>query len=216
MGGDARADAPAAVDALAKVQRPTFPDVMPMSKQPRLAGKVCGARVVVFSRGGCDDTKRLVGTIPDLPGQADDCVETATPADWDRTLGINVKGHAIVTKACIPGMKAAGGGSIVFQDNSGSISSFLAQPGCATYSTIKAAIVQLARSCAYDLAKYDAWISPQVSPPHIRVNSICAGTIETPISADERAAHGWTYDEWESLKVKDVMMRRVGHAGGKG
>lgn len=244
----------------AKPARPSFPDVMPMSKQPRLSGKVCiisggsrgfgqaiavrfveeGGKVVVFSRGGCDETKQLIATIPDLPGNVDDwclslkcdmcdeksvgemiklvhqkfgdkidvlvnnactfvfhSVETATPADWDKTLGINVKGHAIVTKACLPGMKAAGGGSIVFQ---GSISSFLAQPGCATYSTIKAAIVQLARNCAYDLAKY-----------RIRVNSVCAGTIETPISADERSAHGWTYDQWEALKIKDVMLRRVGH-----
>ncbi len=42
-------------------------------------------------------------------------------------------------------------GSIVFQ---GSISSFKAQPNCATYATAKGAIVQLARNCAFDLAKY--------------------------------------------------------------
>ena len=39
---------------------------------------------------------------------------------------------------------------------------------------------------------------------------MCAGTIETPISAEERKAHGWTYEEWESLKIKDVMLGRVG------
>lgn len=50
-------------------------------------------------------------------------------------------------------MKRAGGGSIVWQ---GSISSFLAQPDCATYATMKGAIVQLARNCAYDFAKYVA------------------------------------------------------------
>jgi NAD(P)-dependent dehydrogenase (short-subunit alcohol dehydrogenase family) len=42
---------------------------------------------------------------------------------------VNIKGHALLTKAVLPAMKAAGGGSIVFQ---GSISSFLAQPNCAT------------------------------------------------------------------------------------
>ena len=46
---------------------------------------------------------------------------------------------------------------------------------------------------------------------NIRVNSVCAGTIETPISADERKAHGWTYAEWEALKIKDVMLGRVGN-----
>ncbi len=47
------------------------------------------------------------------------------------------------------------------------------QPDCATYSTMKGAIVQLARNCAYDFAKYN-----------IRSNSVCAGTVETPISAE--------------------------------
>ena len=40
---------------------------------------------------------------------------------------------------------------------------------------------------------------------------MCAGTIETPISAEERAAHGWTYAQWEALKTKDVMLGRVGN-----
>jgi NAD(P)-dependent dehydrogenase (short-subunit alcohol dehydrogenase family) len=56
---------------------------------------------------------------------------------------------------------------------------------------MKGAIVQLARNCAYDFAKYG-----------IRSNSVCAGTIETPISAVERSAHGWTYEQWEELKVR--------------
>jgi len=126
-------------------------------------------------------------------------VETATATDWDRTAAVNIKGHALLTKHCLPYMKAVGGvgGSIIFQ---GSISSFKAQPNCCTYSTVKGAIVQMARNCAFDLSKYN-----------IRVNSICAGTIETPISRQEREAHNWTYEEWEALKVKDVMMRRVGH-----
>lgn len=109
-------------------------------------------------------------------------VETATAEDWDRACSVNIKGHALVTKHVLPLMKKAGGGSIVFQ---GSISSFVAQPNCATYSTMKGAIVQLARSeastpgtgfkftivaccvfgrnCAYDFSKYN-----------IRVNSVCA------------------------------------------
>merc|ERR1712130_73361 len=126
-------------------------------------------------------------------------VETATAEDWDRTAAVNIKGHALLTKHCLPHMKEVGdrGASIVFQ---GSISSFKAQPNCCTYSTVKGAIVQMARNCAFDLSKYN-----------IRVNSVCAGTIETPISAEERKAHNWTFSEWETRKVKDAMLRRVGH-----
>lgn len=200
-----------------------------------------GAKVVMLSRSSCDETVKLISSIEGITpeyvaantlwvasdiGSEEDCnkaasqtaakfgphihvlvnnaalfvfhsVEHASAEDWDRSAAVNIKGHALLTKACLPYMKAAGGGSIVFQ---GSISAFLAQPNCATYSTMKGAIVQLARNCAYDFAKYN-----------IRVNSICAGTIETPISVEERKAHGWTYEHWESLKTKDVMLGRVGH-----
>jgi len=124
-------------------------------------------------------------------------VEEASAEDWDRTCAVNIRGSALVTKHVIPVMRAAGGGAIVFQ---GSISSFLAQPNCATYSITKAAMVQMAKNSALDLAKYN-----------IRVNSVCAGTIETPISKVERAEHGWTYEQWEAQKVKDVILGRVGH-----
>ena len=129
-------------------------------------------------------------------------VEDASIADWTKSMNVNILGHALVTKYCLPFMKHASnetpghGPSIIFQ---GSISSFRGQPNCATYATTKGAIVQLARNCAYDLAKYN-----------IRVNSICAGTIETPISQQEREEHGWTYEEWEAQKTANVMLGRVG------
>jgi NAD(P)-dependent dehydrogenase (short-subunit alcohol dehydrogenase family) len=77
-------------------------------------------------------------------------VEHATGEDWDRSAAVNIKGHALMTKHVLPHMKAAGGGTIVFQ---GSISSFLGQPDCATYAVMKGAIVQMMRNCAYDFAK---------------------------------------------------------------
>jgi len=197
-----------------------------------------GARVVLVARGDCDDTLRIIGNIHGVAAAADvalyvQCdisndiavqemvqaavkrfgtihilinnaasfifknVEEATAEDWDNICATNIRGTALVTKYVVPVMRAAGGGSIVFQ---GSISSFLAQPNCATYSVTKAAVVQMAKNSAMDLAKYN-----------IRVNSICAGTIETPISAVERREHGWTYEQWEAQKVKDVMLGRVGH-----
>ena len=129
-------------------------------------------------------------------------VETASVSDWQRSCATNIVGNAMMTKHCLPLLKAGAaecpaGASIVFQ---GSISAFLAQPNCATYSVTKAAIIQMAKNSAYDLAKYN-----------IRVNAVCAGTVETPISQTERDAHGWNYEEWERRKVKDVILRRVGH-----
>eukprot|EP01060_Flectonema_neradi_P000223 TRINITY_DN10159_c0_g1_i1.p1 TRINITY_DN10159_c0_g1~~TRINITY_DN10159_c0_g1_i1.p1 ORF type:complete len:291 (+),score=53.19 TRINITY_DN10159_c0_g1_i1:91-963(+) len=124
-------------------------------------------------------------------------IENSTEEQWDETCRVNVKGHAMLTKHAIPHLKDNGGGSVVFI---GSISSYKAQPDCTTYSTIKGAITQMARSAAYDLAKYN-----------IRVNSLCSGTIETPISRVERSAMGWTFEEWERKKTRDVMLKRVGN-----
>ena len=67
----------------AQKQRPVFPLVGHLSREPRLAGKVCvvsgasrgfgaaiairfveeGAKVVCLSRGGCDETLELIGQI---------------------------------------------------------------------------------------------------------------------------------------------------------
>ena len=44
----------------------------------------------------------------------------------------------------------------------------------------------------------------------IRVNTLCPGTIETPISATERKEQKLTFEEWEKLKTADVIMSRVG------
>jgi len=124
-------------------------------------------------------------------------VDTASPEDWDKSCAVNIRGSALVTKHILPNMKASGGGSIVFM---GSISSFSAQPTCATYSVTKAANLQMAKNFAFDLAKY-----------HIRVNTVCPGVIWTPISSIERKEQGWSYEEWEKWRIGDVMMQRIGH-----
>lgn len=124
-------------------------------------------------------------------------VDTASPEDWDNGCAVNIRGSAIVTKHILPNMNAAGGGSIVFM---GSISSFLAQPQCASYAVTKAAVLQMAKNFAFDLAKNN-----------IRVNTICPGTILTPIAAIERKEQGWTFAEWEKRKLGDVMMQRCGY-----
>jgi dihydroanticapsin dehydrogenase len=64
-------------------------------------------------------------------------------------------------------MRKVGGGSIV---NLGSISSFIAQPNFWTYNSTKAAIANMTRCMALDLA-----------PDNIRVNAACPGTVWTQI-----------------------------------
>ena len=91
----------------------------------------------------------------------------ATVEEWRRILDVNVMGPALVSKHVVPEMKKAGGGAIV---NLGSISSFIAQPQFVTYNASKAAVANMTRCMALDVAD-----------DNIRVNAVCPGTVWTQI-----------------------------------
>lgn len=100
----------------------------------------------------------------------------ATPEEWRRSLDVNVIGTALCTRHAAEIMKRGGGGSIV---NLASISSFIGQPGFLTYSATKAALLNMTRCMAVDLA-----------PHHIRVNCLCPATIRTAASDRHMAQSG--------------------------
>src|ERR1051325_93048 len=116
----------------------------------------------------CDEAMRAFGRLDILVNNAAAFVLKgleATVDDWHRSLTVNIVGTALMSKYASEYMKQSGGGAIV---NLGSISSFIAQPSFIAYSATKAAIVQMTRNMALDLA-----------PFNIRVNCVCPGTIMT-------------------------------------
>ncbi|MEP6754993.1 MAG: glucose 1-dehydrogenase [Chthonomonadales bacterium] len=116
-----------------------------------------------------------------------------TPADWDRSLGVNVKGGANMAQACYPHMKAAGGGAIV---NIASISGHIAQPNRWTYNACKGAIITMTKCQALDLA-----------PDKIRVNVVSPGWTWTPEVAK---AAGGDRAKYEPIWGRYSMMERFG------
>ncbi|MBP0622647.1 SDR family oxidoreductase [Cupriavidus consociatus] len=82
-------------------------------------------------------------------------------ADWLAALDVNVVSGVMLAQAVQPQMRTRGGGAIV---NFTSISANVAQSGRWLYPVSKAAIAQLTRSMAMDLA-----------PDRIRVNSVSPG-----------------------------------------
>jgi len=90
--------------------------------------------------------------------------------DWHTTLGVNVVGTVMMTKACRPHMMQRGGGAVV---NFSSISAKVAQTGRWLYPVSKAAIAQLTRNMALDLAA-----------DGIRVNSVSPGWTWSRIMRD--------------------------------
>jgi dihydroanticapsin dehydrogenase len=91
----------------------------------------------------------------------------ASPEEWRQILDVNVMGPALVAKHAVPHMRKAGGGAIV---NLASISSFIAQPHFLTYNASKAAVANMTRCMALDLAA-----------DNIRVNAVCPGAVWTQI-----------------------------------
>ncbi|MFB2549885.1 SDR family NAD(P)-dependent oxidoreductase [Ensifer soli] len=86
-------------------------------------------------------------------------------AEWDRLMAVNVRSMFLMTKAVLPGMIAAGGGSIVCTS---SISAVAATPMEVLYDTTKGACHMFARAIAVEFRDRG-----------IRCNAVCPGFIAT-------------------------------------
>jgi NAD(P)-dependent dehydrogenase (short-subunit alcohol dehydrogenase family) len=124
--------------------------------------------------------------------------EEATREDWDRVLSVNVMGTSFCTRFAAPIMKRQKNGSIV---NVASINGLVAMPtGWMSYSASKAAIVNMSKSMAMDLA-----------PFNIRVNCVCPGVINTKALADALAERNVSREEAEKIDLGHRgMIKRFG------
>jgi NAD(P)-dependent dehydrogenase (short-subunit alcohol dehydrogenase family) len=111
--------------------------------------------------------------------------------EWRDVLDVNLDGAFRVAQAVALRMKASGkGGSIV---NIASVLGERVASQVAPYATSKAALVQLTRAMALELAR-----------DRIRVNALAPGYIETPLNRDFFATEGG------QALVKRVPQRRLG------
>ena len=138
----------------------------------RIADKL-GARALFVKTDLSDDTQ-IASCVKEAASQfggvdylvnlacsyVDDGIE-ASRDDWHQSYDVNVVGSVMMMKACRPHMIQRGGGAIV---NFSSISAKVAQTGRWLYPVTKAAIAQLTRNMAMDLAQ-----------DRIRVNSVSPG-----------------------------------------
>jgi 3-oxoacyl-[acyl-carrier protein] reductase len=89
--------------------------------------------------------------------------------EFDRTMDVNVRAVLLGIRAAVPAMKERGGGRIVV---TASTSGLAADPNMWAYNASKAAVINLARAAALDLALNG-----------ITVNVVCPGPTETGMTA---------------------------------
>ncbi len=126
------------------------------------------------------DAKRLIATAVDAYGRvnilfnnvgiAQGAVGLAiSEADWDLTMGTNLKSILFVSKYAVPEMIKAGGGAIV---NNASMAAYYSYP-VYSYAVSKAGVIALTRCMAGGLARHN-----------IRVNCVSPGLMDTPMTSN--------------------------------
>jgi 3-hydroxybutyrate dehydrogenase len=118
---------------------------------------------------------------------------------WDHLVDVMLHGPARMTRAVLPGMRAAGFGRIV---NIGSIHSLVASPFKSAYVAAKHGLLGLAKTVALETADAD-----------ITINTICPSYIRTPLVdrqiARQAAAHGISEAEVIDRIMLEPMPKRA-------
>ena len=119
-------------------------------------------------------------------------IEDTTLAEWERTMAVNSTGVFLGTRAAIPALRRAGGGSIVnISSQLGLVGTDISSP---QYQASKGAVRLLTKTTAIQYAK-----------DKIRANSVHPGPIVTPMTEARRAD-----PEIYKLMVSRIPLGRYG------
>ena len=132
-----------------------------------------GAITVLINNAARDDRHDLADVTPDF---------------WDERIAVNLRHQFFAIQAVAPGMKVAGGGSIV---NFSSVSYHTMTARLSVYEAAKAAVIGLTRGLARDLG-----------PDRIRLNAITPGWIMT-----QRQIDLWLTPEAEADLMKAQCLK---------
>lgn len=121
--------------------------------------------------------------------------EKTSDEDWHRILDVNLTGTFLVSRAALPLLRKAGGGTIV---NIGSVLGLVARKERAAYCAAKGGVTLLTKAMALDHAH-----------ENIRVNCICPSIVDTPLGAASMASLGNT-DDARRIRAREIPLGRLG------
>jgi NAD(P)-dependent dehydrogenase (short-subunit alcohol dehydrogenase family) len=114
--------------------------------------RVYGKLDILVNNAGIE----LAGTVVDL-----------SERDWDRVMGVNLKGVFLMSKYAVPELSRNRGIVVNIASNAG----FASYQRATAYAASKAGVISLTRTMALDHAN-----------DGIRVNCVCPGAIDTPLN----------------------------------
>ncbi|TQF00611.1 MAG: 3-oxoacyl-ACP reductase FabG [Spiribacter salinus] len=94
-------------------------------------------------------------------------VETIDAADWDRVIGVHLKGSFLCTRAVLPGMYERDYGKII---NTASQLAYKGAPGFAHYTAAKGGILSFTRT-----------LSLEIGSRNVNANVVAPGATRTPM-----------------------------------
>jgi NAD(P)-dependent dehydrogenase (short-subunit alcohol dehydrogenase family) len=133
---------------------------------------------------------RTVTTLVNSAGVRAEGSATTAPEEWRRVLGVNLDGTYFASRAALPALAASGNATVT---NLASIYGLVGGSLSPAYAASKGAVANLTRQMALQWA------------PAVRVNAVCPGVIETPMTEEPRRDPTWR--EWQ---LERHPLRRFG------
>ncbi|MEM7091912.1 MAG: SDR family NAD(P)-dependent oxidoreductase [Actinomycetota bacterium] len=154
--------------------------------EPSFADRLVGDSIELL--GGLDGVVNAAGIIVRATA------ENTTDEDWARQMAVNVDAVFRVSRAAVPHVRAAGGGSIV---NVSSTCGNVGAAGLAGYCASKGAVISLTQAMALEHGA-----------DQIRVNAVCPGAIDTPMLGDGHGP-GVTIDDVRDANLASIPQGRI-------
>ncbi len=159
----------------------------------------CDVRYTADCQHAVEETIRCFGRVDILFNNAGvfyaNTILDCTEEEWDLTVDISLKGTFLMSKYCLPGMIAQGGGAII---NNASGWGLVGGNEAAAYCAAKGGVVLLTKALAVDHSRQG-----------IRVNCICPGDVDTPMLVQDAQRRGLAWAEY----MAGAAARPMGRVG---